>query len=38
MVISHVVDRNLKFWNTFFEISLKWAPILRQVYQALDSP
>ncbi|OGD63244.1 hypothetical protein A2215_04620 [Candidatus Berkelbacteria bacterium RIFOXYA2_FULL_43_10] len=27
-----VVDPDLAFWNTFFEISLNWADQLKQIY------
>ena len=28
-----MVDQDLEFWNTFFEIALDWEEILRQVYE-----
>jgi hypothetical protein len=28
-----LVDPNDKFWNTFFDIILEWAPTLKQIYQ-----
>jgi len=30
---SNLVDRDLAFWNTFFEIILEWEPILRKIYE-----
>lgn len=28
----NLVDQSLKFWNTFFDVVLDWAPTLKQIY------
>jgi hypothetical protein len=34
---SLLVDQNEIFWNTFFDIILEWAPILKQIYEIEDN-
>jgi len=31
-----MVDPSEKTWNTFIDLVLEWAPILKQIYQEQD--
>ncbi len=31
-----MVDQSLKLWNTFFDVALKWQPVLVYIYDSPD--